>query len=186
MRGFDYLIVLFSVLLGLSLSRLLVGLARVVVDPERRIHWLPLLWTIQLFIFQVVLWWLVFQRAEQESWSFLHYVVLIGYPVLFFFQAVLLYPELGPDDEGTLQSFLSRRRWFFAIFILFFLLDIAEAILAAEVAWTWRGLATAILIPGAIFGTAMVTRNRAYHAVVALLALLFAVGSAIGQLPTIA
>ena len=38
MRGFDYLIVLFSVLLGLSLSRLLVGLARVVVDPERRIH----------------------------------------------------------------------------------------------------------------------------------------------------
>jgi hypothetical protein len=116
MRGFDYLIVLFSVLIGLSLSRLLVGLARVVVDPQRRIHWLPLLWTIQLFIFQVVLWWLVFQRAEQESWSFLHYVVLIGYPVLFF-QAVLSIQSSGPTTRERSnrscrgEGGSSERRW---------------------------------------------------------------------------
>ena len=165
MRGFDYLIVLFSVLLGLSLSRLLVGLARVVVDPERRIHWLPLLWTIQLFLFQITLWWLVYQRADQTGWSFAHYLVMMVYPVLVYFQGVLLYPELGPHDEGTLESFLARRRPFFATSFLIFQLDSWENVMAGD--WEFDPLAGAIatLVSGVVYGIAMWTRNRIYHAI---------------------
>ena len=185
MRGFDFLIVLFSVLLGLSLSRLLVGLARVVVDPERRIHWLPLLWTIQLFLFQVTLWWLVFRRADQTSWQFAHYLVMMAYPVLLFFQGVLLYPELGPHEEGTLESFLARRRPFFATSFLLFQLDAYENILAGD--WEFDPVAGAIatLAGGVVFGIAMWTRNRVYHAVLAALMLVILTMSVIELLPTI-
>ena len=185
MRGFDFLIVLFSVLLGLSLSRLLVGLARVVVDPERRIHWLPLLWTIQLFAFQITLWWLIYQRADQPTWTFVHYLVLIGYPVLLYFQGVLLYPELGPHDEGTLESFLSRRKWFFAILFLILHLDFTENWLAGD--WTFDPLrfVIALLVSGAVCGIAIWTRNRIYHAVLMAVMLLNLAMAVIQLLPTI-
>ena len=185
MRGFDFLIVLFSVLLGLSLSRLLVGLARVVVDPERRIHWLPLLWTIQLFAFQITLWWLIYQRADQPTWTFVHYLVLMGYPVLLYFQGVLLYPELGPHDEGTLESFLSRRKWFFAILFLIVHLDITENWLAGD--WTFDPLrfVIALLVSGAVCGIAIWTRNRIYHAVLVAVMLLNLAMAVIQLLPTI-
>ena len=185
MRGFDFLIVLFSVLLGLSLSRLLVGLARVVVDPERRIHWLPLLWTIQLFAFQIALWWLIYQRADQPTWTFVHYLVLMGYPVLLYFQGVLLYPELGPHDEGTLESFLSRRKWFFAILFLIVHLDITENWLAGD--WTFDPLrfVIALLVSGAVCGIAIWTRNRIYHAVLVAVMLLNLAMAVIQLLPTI-
>jgi hypothetical protein len=185
-RGFEFLIVLFSVLLGLSLSRLLVGVARVVVDPERRVHWLPLLWTIQLFAYQVTLWWLVYQRAEQPTWTFIHYLVMMGYPVLVYFQGVLLYPELGPLDEGTLDSFLSRRAWFFTIQFLIFWLDAVENMLAGQWAFDWPTFAIALAASGAVFGIAVWTRNRIYHAV--LLAVIFVslVVSVIRFLPRIA
>ena len=185
MRGFDFLIVLFSVLLGLSLSRLLVGLARVVVDPERRIHWLPLLWTIQLFAFQIALWWLIYQRADQPTWTFVHYLVLMGYPVLLYFQGVLLYPELGPHDEGTLESFLSRRKWFFAILFLIVHLDFTENWLAGD--WTFDPLrfVIALLVSGAVCGIAIWTRNRIYHAVLVAVMLLNLAMAVIQLLPTI-
>lgn len=185
MRGFDFLIVLFSVLLGLSLSRLLVGLARIVVDPERRIHWLPLLWAIQLFCFQITLWWLIYQRADQPTWSFGHYLVLMAYPVLLFFQGVLLYPELGPQNEGTLESFFSRRRWFFAIAFLILHLDFTEGLLAGD--WTFDPLrfAVALLLSGAACGIAIWTRNLIYHAVFVAVMLLTLALSVIQLLPTI-
>jgi hypothetical protein len=184
-RGFDFLIVLFSVLLGLSLSRLLVGLARVVVDPERRIHWLPLLWTIQLFAFQVTLWWLIYQRADQPTWTFVHYLVLMAYPVLLYFQGVLLYPELGPRDEGTLESFFSRRAWFFAILFLILHLDATENRLAGD--WTFDLLrfVIALLVSGAVCGVAVWTRNLIYHGVLVTVMLLYLAVSVIQLLPAI-
>lgn len=185
MRGFDYLIVLFSVLLGLSLSRLLVGLARIVVDPERRIHWLPLLWTIYLFLYQVILWWLAYQRADQSGWTFAHYLVMMVYPVLLFFQGVLLYPDLGPHDEGTLESFLARRMPFFVTSFLLFQLDAIENRLAGD--WEFNPVAASIatLVSGAVYGTAIWTRNRIYHGILVLVLLLVTAVSVIRQFPAI-
>ena len=184
MRPFDYLIVLFSVLLGLSLSRLLAGLARVVVDPARRLHWLPLLWTIQLFLVQVMLWWLIYVRVYQVEWTFAHYLVILAYPVLGFFMAVLLFPELGSEDEGTVESFLDRRRWFFGIWILSLVLDATENAMGGvpegmgQPAW-------GLLIGTPLLGAALITRKRWYHALLAILLLAMVLGSVFRMMPEI-
>lgn len=184
MRGFEYVTILFSVLLGLSISRLLVGAGRAIVDPVRRLHWLPGLWTVQLFVFQVVLWWLVFQRADLATWSFAHYLITITYPVLFFFLAVLLYPGLDSLEEGTTGSFLARRRWFYGLLLILLFVDVGENALAEGI----RSPARAATSPAAglvIFGIAMWTENRVYHAVIAVVAVALVFGSAITLLPTI-
>jgi hypothetical protein len=184
-RGFDFLIVLFSVLMGLSLSRLLVGVARVVVDPERRIHWLPLLWTIELFLFQITLWWFVYTRADQSTWTFVHYVVTVVLLVLLYFQGVLLYPELGPRDEGTLDSFLSRRAWFFTVFFLIFHANAVENVLAGDWTFDWPTFMIALAVSGAVSGIAIRTRNLIYHGILAAAMLLILATSVVRFLPTI-
>lgn len=184
MRGFEYVTILFSVLLGLSISRLLAGAARTIVDPARALDWLPALWTFHLFVTQVTLWWLVFQRVDQATWSFAHYLVTLAYPVLFFFLAVLLFPGLEAVAEGTMESFMDRRKWFYGLLLAMVPLDALESALAGGWGDPLRG-STAFVTTVVVFGVAMWTRSRVYHGVLAGLAAALAVAVAIAQLPVI-
>jgi hypothetical protein len=50
--------VLFSILLGLGVSHLLRGLARIVQHPkEYRVYWVHLVWSLFLFLYLIHFWW---------------------------------------------------------------------------------------------------------------------------------
>ena len=50
--------VLFSIILGLGISRLLSGVARIVQHPkEYKVYWVHLVWALFLFLYLIHFWW---------------------------------------------------------------------------------------------------------------------------------
>lgn len=182
MSPFDHVSILFSILMGLALARLLGGAGRCILDPERSLHWLPGIWTVNLLVFEVVLWWLVFQRVDLPTWSFAHYAVTVTYPLVLYSLAVLLYPQID-GGEGTAEAFLGRRGWFFGIWIGLMALDNLETRLAGEaVGWS----AAIVLAAGsALMVSVIVVRNRVYQGIVAGLFLALTLEAVIRLLPVI-
>ncbi len=62
MSAFEYFSVALSFVLGLGLTRLLLGALYVFRARERqRVHWIPILWAASIFLFQIQYWWAVFE-----------------------------------------------------------------------------------------------------------------------------
>lgn len=185
MQPFDHLAVLVSVLFGLGLARLMTGAADAAVGEARALEPLPLVWTIDLFLFQVVLWWLLFQRAGQPSWTFVHFLVLLGYPVLVYALCAVLFPRDAPPDSATTENFLDRRVWFFGIWIIVYLLGPLETAVATRAIVTGTVNLLALVLALAMHGIALWTRNRVFHWVFAVLVLLLHLQIAVSAMPAI-
>ena len=60
--------VLFSIILGLGISRLLSGVARIVQHPkEYKVYWVHLLWALFLFLYLIHFWWWEYRLARRPA-----------------------------------------------------------------------------------------------------------------------
>jgi len=70
MTPFEYLSVLVSIIIGLALTRLLSGAARLIQLRRRvRPHAITLGWMAFLFLANIQIWWVAFERREESQWS---------------------------------------------------------------------------------------------------------------------
>src|ERR1700751_5837480 len=77
--------VLFSMILGLGMSRLLGGLARIVQHArEYKVYWVHLVWALFLFLCLIHFWWWEFRLANIHVWTFPLYFFIALYAVLLF------------------------------------------------------------------------------------------------------
>ena len=115
MDAFSYLSVLTSIVLALGITRLLTGLGRLLQARSRvRIYWVHLLWTLNVFLFLVLNWWILFRWSTQHEWSFFLFLFVLLSPTVAFLLTVLLMPD--PFEEGfdPKQHFYNNHRWFFS------------------------------------------------------------------------
>jgi len=65
---FEYLSVLVSIIVGLALTQLLSGAARL-IQLRRRVpmHATTLLWMAMLFLIDIQVWWVAFERARRSN-----------------------------------------------------------------------------------------------------------------------
>src|SRR5271168_3037120 len=85
MELFLHVRVLFGMIVGLSVTHLLRGIANIVQHPKLyKIYWVHLLWVFFLFLYLIHFWWWEFNLGKLPDWTF---------PLYFFiaFYAVLLY-----------------------------------------------------------------------------------------------
>ena len=62
---YSHIKVLFSILLGLGVSHILRGLARIVQHPKQyRVYWVHLVWSLFLFLYLIHFWWWSFAFAR--------------------------------------------------------------------------------------------------------------------------
>jgi len=115
---FEYLSVLVSIVIGLGISHLLSGAARLIQLRRRTRMYLPtLLWTGILFLLNVQIWWVAFDRRRTEDWNFFEFLLYLLIPVGAVVLSYLVLPELGDEDEVDLRaSYFENRGWFFGIF----------------------------------------------------------------------
>lgn len=158
--------VVIGTVLGLSITRLLAGLARLVQHPGReKVYLLHLGWVAAILLFVVNFWWWEFGLTRVETVTFGLVIFVIFYASLFYLLCVLLFPDDVKDYADFEDYFFSRRKWFFGILALIYLVDVVDTLIKGET--YLRGFGAEYLIATAIrvilCGIAMATPNRVFH-----------------------
>jgi hypothetical protein len=151
--------IVLGIVLGLSIARLLSGVAVFVQHPGRyKVSWLHLGWTLLLFVLVIHFWWFEFQLRGIERMTFQIYLFVLLYCSAYFILCTLLYPNDVAEYDGYEDYFLSRRAWFFGLLAAVQGLDLIDtaikgrdyiALLGLE--YPLRNAAIAMLSIAAIF-----------------------------------
>jgi hypothetical protein len=163
-----YIRTVMSMVIGLSLARLLTGLGGIVQSPGKfRVYWVHLGWVASMFLFIIHFWWWEYRLQSLAVISFGVYLFLISFCCLFFFLCVLIFPTTIEDYGGYEEYFISRRRWFFGMLAVTYVVDFLDTLLKgkaylAALGWEYPAR-NAVYIVLCIMGAW--TANRRFHAV---------------------
>jgi hypothetical protein len=115
MTPFEYLSVLVSIIIGLGLTHLLTGAARLIQMRRRVLPFLPTyLWTGNLLLIQLQIWWSAYEERRETEWTFFGFLSFLLLPILISLVSYILIPDLeGEQHEMDLRaSFMENRSWF--------------------------------------------------------------------------
>lgn len=128
MTPFEYLSVLVSIIVGLALTQLLSGVARLIQLRHRiAMHPATLCWMAVLFLIDVQVWWVAFERRQAMQWTFFAFLLYLLIPIGVFLLSYLVLPDLGDEDTGDLHAnFDGNRSWFFGLLAALPLVSLLE------------------------------------------------------------
>ena len=110
MDEFRMMATVLSMVLGLGVTRLLLGF--VTVFRIRRVSpadWLPLVWAGILFVEQLQFWWAINQLpAIRQEFTFGDFIFLVVLTLTLFLAAALLLPSRSEDEAGGLRRYFER------------------------------------------------------------------------------
>lgn len=163
-----YIRTVMSMVIGLSLARLLTGLGGIVQSPGKfRVYWVHLGWVASMFLFIIHFWWWEYRLQSLAVISFGVYLFLISFCCLFFFLCVLIFPTTIEDYGGYEEYFISRRRWFFGMLAVTYVVDFLDTLLKgkpylAALGWEYPARNAVYIV---VCIVAAWTANRRFHAV---------------------
>jgi hypothetical protein len=128
MSHFEYVSVILSLVLGLSLSLLLTSALGVFrLRQVVRLHWIPLLWAFYIFVSQIQIMWAIYGLSTIEFISGFTFLSLLLLAILLFIAGGLILPNNARQmGVSLLEYFQNDGRWgllaytifwFFAFFI---------------------------------------------------------------------
>lgn len=128
MTTFEYLAVLFSVVVGLGITQALKGLLRIVqCRRTMRVHWPTLIWTAGVLQWTVFFWWFTgYSLVRLEEWRMTTLLFVLVYSSALFFLLGLLYPDDMEPDFDMRAHFEESRGWFFGVLLGVGLLDVGD------------------------------------------------------------
>jgi hypothetical protein len=172
MDFFNYVMVLASVIVGLAVTHLLQGVAKLVQDPDRpRLYWVHCLWILLMFLNSLFWWWWQFALSRVERWTFEYYAFVMCFAVLLYLICATLVPNSLGQYADYRAYYFSRRRWLFGMLLAFSLFDFIDSALKgvdhlAALGWSYF---LSVAVRSVLIGGAMITRNAKYHAAMVLL-----------------
>jgi hypothetical protein len=132
-EAFPHIRIVMGMVVGLGVTRLLSGVARIVQHPTQyRLYPVHLAWAASVLLMLVHFWWWEFGLYGIAEWTFGIYLFIIGYAVLLFLLAALLFPDSMLDYSGYEDFFISRRAWFFGVMALTYLFDVVDTLIKGE------------------------------------------------------
>jgi hypothetical protein len=171
MDAFAHLSVLISIVLGLGITNLLMGLARIVQMRGRvKVFWPTIVWALVLLLIHVQTWWTMFGLRNIETWTFVAFSLVLAQPIFLFFLSALVMPDFDRDEALDLKAnYFAQVRWFFGIIVALLIVSFLRPVALEGVMPTPADLAFHIgflagALPAAIF------TNERYHHVAALVA----------------
>jgi hypothetical protein len=134
---FPHIRIVVGMVVGLGITRLLTGIARLIQHPKRhRLSAIHLLWVFSLLVELALFWWWEFAISRMPSLTFGTFVFLIGYALTLFLLCALLFPDDLDEYADYEDYFLNRRRWFFGLFALTFILDVVDTAIKGSERWS--------------------------------------------------
>jgi len=162
MSAFDYLSVLYSVILGLALTQILQGFRALMLARSRvKIFWPALIWAALVILIVAGAWWGMFAMRTFGEWTFAMYAAVVIQITLIYLVAGLAVPDVPPEGAVDMRRmYFDHKGWFFGLFAVTiaatFLKDVittghlsslsnacflgfflALAVIAAIVKWRW-------------------------------------------------
>jgi hypothetical protein len=118
MSTFEYLSVLLSIIVGVGITHMIMGLGRLISHSSgRSIYWVHLVWTLNIALYLVVFWWWAINLRVLDEWSFLPFLVVLLEPSLLCLAGAILYPVPMPPDLEYKTHFYRSRRVFFSVIV---------------------------------------------------------------------
>ncbi|MCO6049314.1 hypothetical protein NGM99_05860 [Mesorhizobium sp. RP14(2022)] len=107
MNSFPIVATVISMILGLSITRLLLGLVTVFrIRRSSQADWVPLAWSGVLFEIQLQFWWAVNQLPVlQPTYGFGDFLFLVALPLTLYVSAALILPSRGEDEKIALREY---------------------------------------------------------------------------------
>ncbi|WP_394065582.1 hypothetical protein [Alcaligenes sp. WGS1538] len=175
---FVHVRIIIGMVLGISLSRLIVGLSEFIQHPKRKkIYPIHLGWVLYLFLTIIHFWWYEFSLAKVQVWSFELYFFLIFFTSVFALMASLLFPSSMDEYRDFEDYFQARRRSFYILFVLVQFMDVVDTALKGKTYFLSLGIEYP-LQQGALILLALaaiVVPGKRYQAVFVFLALIYKV-----------
>jgi hypothetical protein len=131
---FQHVMVLASIIIGLGLTYILVGVGSIIERLSGHGARLRLSWAHGAWLVLCLCGWYPSGGGNSgflallKTWTLAHYFFIIIYAVLLFLLAVILIPsDWGPTDSLD-DYFLSKRRWFYPVYLIAMLADIVDGL----------------------------------------------------------
>jgi hypothetical protein len=162
---FPHIRIVMGMVIGLGVTRLLSGLARIVQHPgQYRLYPVHLAWVGSMLLLLVHFWWWEFGLYTLETWTFGKYL-FIFYAVILFMLCALLFPDSMLDYTSYEDFFYSRRAWFFGLLATTYLLDVIDTLLKGPEHFAHFGVEYLIRTPifVALCVVAILVRDRRFH-----------------------
>ncbi|MBP1747594.1 MAG: hypothetical protein H6Q52_133 [Deltaproteobacteria bacterium] len=122
MNKFSHLSVLITIILGLGIAQLVMGLGRLIVLRGRIILYWPVVgWIGLLLVLHILTWWTMFFLREYTEWDFFVFLIVLLQPMLLYFLTALILSTFGSGESGVniKKNYYANVRWFFGLFVLF-------------------------------------------------------------------
>jgi hypothetical protein len=120
MTPFDYLSVLFSVIVGLAITQLLQSFRSLMLARSRvRPYWPASIWPALMVFLVAQAWWGMFAMRRFAEWNFAMYGAVVLQSVLIYLTAGLAITDVPTDGPVDLRaSYFTHRPWFFGLLAL--------------------------------------------------------------------
>jgi hypothetical protein len=171
---FIHIRMVLSMVVSLSIARLLSGLAKFVQHPGRlEVDGVHLLWALYMLVTLIHFWWWEFALSRMGPWHFLQFAFVVGYSAVLYLLCAILFPDDIAEYAGYRDYFQSRRRWFFGILAFTLLLDVADSALKGAAHLQELGMAYGVKTAAAIVlcGVAALVTSRRFQWALVLVAL---------------
>ena len=172
---FLHIRVVMGIILGLSITTVLKGLAQIIEHPQRRgCSALHLGWVAWTLISLVTFWWWEFRLIEVHRWTFETYLFVIVYCATWFLLCALLFPD-DLREYGSYGNYLmQRRRWIFSVMAALTLLDLVDTAIKGSSRWKRLGAAyplhAVLMLAVAVLGWRLRSQRTQLRLVLATLA----------------
>lgn len=165
----EHLIVLVSIIIGLAITDLLSSLRHLIRNRERvRFHWLPLTWTVLIFLQLVQVWWIYFYVLQAEIWrNYFAFAFFLMVPVLLYLIASWILPDRDEAGQVDLREYYFRENgWIFGLISLAVVVQIGSELLQGGDPLHPARIFQ--LTAAGLFASLAWTKNLLYHGVVTL------------------
>lgn len=110
MNSFPIVATVLSMILGLSVTRLLLGLVTIFrIRRTSKLDWVPLAWSAVLFTVQLEFWWAINQLPSlKETYQFGEFAFLVLLTLTLFLTAALLLPSRPEDEAQGLRAYFEQ------------------------------------------------------------------------------
>ena len=188
MEIFSYVMVLASVIAGLAITQLLLGLAAMVQHPQRhKPYWVHLVWVLYAFEYVILWWWYEYDFVRTANWTFALYLFILLYAVVIYLMCAVLSPQELRNFDDFEAYYYSRRRWFLGLAALVIIFDVGDTLSKGFAHFLELGphyYVGAVVLPAA-YVVGMITRRRWYHATIAVVSAIDHAWQAFQNFPTL-
>jgi hypothetical protein len=172
---YQHVRVLLGILLGLSVTRLIGGLATLIQDRAHHVSLIHLGWVGWALMNVFAFWWWEFRLWMVVHWDIGIYLFMCLYASTFYFLSALLLPKSIEGYNGYQDYFLTQRIWFFGAVALNRALDVVDTRIKGAEHLTWLGTEYLVRFGAFIVLCAIAarTRNLRFHAIFVIIGLMY-------------